>query len=166
MNSSFVIILLSFAILIAYVVYSLVTLKVIPESLSETYYRLNYKMKGLGRLFPITMFICAATLLPIWLDYSKDNFQWLVFLACSATFFVAVTPNYYEGLERQVHYGAAVVCCVSAILWTMLSGTWLIPIINFAFALGYMVLYNRKKQIVFIIEIATLFSVYISLLLQ
>lgn len=112
------------------------------------------------------MFICAATLLPIWLDYSKDNFQWLVFLACSATFFVAVTPNYYEGLERQVHYGAAVVCCISAILWTMLSGTWLIPIINFAFALGYMVLYNRKKQIVFLIEIATLFSVYISLLLQ
>jgi len=166
MNSSFVIILLSFAILIAYVVYSLVTLKVIPESLSETYYRLNYKMKGLGRLFPITMFICAATLLPIWLDYSKNNFQWLVFLACSATFFVAVTPNYYEGLERQVHYGAAVVCCVSAILWTMLSGTWLIPTINFAFALGYMVLYNRKKQIVFLIEIATLFSVYISLLLQ
>ena len=163
MNSSFVIILLSFAILIAY---SLVTLKVIPESLSETYYRLNYKKKGLGRLFPITMFICAATLLPIWLDYSKDNFQWLVFLACSATFFVAVTPNYYEGLERQVHYGAAVVCCISAILWTMLSGTWLIPIINFAFALGYMVLYNRKKQIVFLIEIATLFSVYISLLLQ
>ena len=112
MNSSFVIILLSFAILIAYVVYSLVTLKVMPESLSETYYRLNYKKKGLGRLFPITMFICAATLLPIWLDYSKDNFQWLVFLACSATLFVAVTPNYYEGLERQVHYGAAVVCYI------------------------------------------------------
>ena len=142
MNSSFVIILLSFAILIAYVVYSLVTLKVMPESLSETYYRLNYKKKGLGRLFPITMFICAATL------------------------FVAVTPNYYEGLERQVHYGAAVVCCVSAILWTMLSGTWFIPIINFALALGYMFMYNRKKQIVFLIEIATLFSVYISLLLQ
>ena len=156
MNSSFVIILLSFAILIAYVVYSLVTLKVMPESLSETYYRLNYKKKGLGRLFPITMFICAATLLP----------KWLVFLACSATLFVAVTPNYYEGLERQVHYGAAVVCCVSAILWTMLSGTWFIPIINFALALGYMVMYNRKKQIVFLIEIATLFSVYISMLLQ
>ena len=104
MNSSFVIILLSFAILIAYVVYSLVTLKVMPESLSETYYRLNYKKKGLGRLFPITMFICATTLLPIWLDYSKDNFQWLVFLACSATLFVAVTPNYYEGrytMEQQ-----------------------------------------------------------------
>ena len=35
MNSSFVIILLSFAILIAYVVYSLVTLKVMPERIGK-----------------------------------------------------------------------------------------------------------------------------------
>ena len=165
MNITLTTLLLSCLMFMAYVILSVTILRGLPESLSETYYKLDVRKRGLRKLFTVTMFGCAATLLPIWLTCSEDNLQWLVFLACSATFFVAVTPNYREGIEKHVHYGAAFVCCVSSILWTVLSGAWFISAAIFATTTLYMILFNKKKSAIFLFEVATILSVYTALIL-
>lgn len=85
----------------------------IPESLSATYYNLKDK----GWLFQALMVFCGIGLLPSWMNVSSDDWRFIVFLSCAGIVFTGVAPAFKLKLEGAVHYSAAVVCCVSAILW-------------------------------------------------
>lgn len=92
----------------------------VPESLSATY----YLMKDNGWMFQSLMVFCGIGLLPSWMDVSSEGWRFLVFLSCSGIVFTGVAPAFRLKLEGAVHYSAAVVCCVSAVLWMLLEGMY------------------------------------------
>lgn len=96
----------------------------VPESLSATY----YLMKDNGWMFQALMVFCGIGLLPSWMNVSSDDWQFLVFLSCAGIVFTGVAPAFKLKLEGAVHYSAAVVCCVSAVIWLLLSGNYPIVI--------------------------------------
>ncbi|WP_148296768.1 hypothetical protein [Porphyromonas cangingivalis] len=77
-------ILLSLAILLAYVSYTLLSHKSVPSSISATYYRLRHKS-----LFSVAMFSSAALLMPAMLEIVPEDVEFLAFLGCGGMLFVA-----------------------------------------------------------------------------
>lgn len=157
---AFTIFSFSLVTFISYVLYVLRSLKQIPASLSETYYKLNRKNRG-GWMFVTTLFICGCSLLPLWLEFSPENIQFLVFFSSASILFVASAPEYEQPLTVSVHYVAAVICCLSAILWCLLSGYWLVVVL--VFGLASIPVIKSFINLVFWVEIATFLSVYIVL---
>lgn len=92
----------------------------VPESLSATYYVLG----KVGWIFQAVMFVIGVLLWPVWIMVSHESYYCLCFLSCSSLLFVAAAPAFKLKLEGAVHYGAAMVCCVCAVLWQILEGLW------------------------------------------
>lgn len=109
---------------IFYVLYVSADRDGLPESLSATYYNL----KEDGWLFQALCIGMAFGLLPIWIEACCGEYEYLPFLACGSLGFVGIAPSFKLKLEGMIHYSAAVVCCVSAILWLLLSGNYPIVI--------------------------------------
>lgn len=130
-------------------------------SISESYYLLEQKKKGLGILFTAWAWFAALPLLIAWLDLAEDTSQFLAFFACAALMFVGAAAQFKEQLTNAVHYGAAGVCVASALAWVLLVGYWYIPVATFAIC---MPVACRDKKWVFWIEIAALSATYMSLL--
>lgn len=105
---------------LCYLVYSVKVMEGIPESLSATYYGL----KEDGWLFQVLCIGMAFGLLPMWIEACGGEYEYLPFLACGSLGFVGVAPSFKLKLEGMIHDSAAVVCCVSAILWLLLSGNY------------------------------------------
>lgn len=150
-------ILTSFIILVAYIVVVRWYTNGIPSSLSETY----YTMGRLGWLFPLCMCAVSATLFPVWVKISEGH-EYLSFLACSSLVFVALTPSYRADLQKVVHYTAAVVCGVCAVMWQILEGLWDVTLF-FGFVGGILVLQNKDKYM-FILECAIVLSLYTNII--
>ena len=105
---------------LCYLAYSAKVMEGIPESLSATYYGL----KEDGWLFQALCIGMAFGLLPMWIESCCGEYEYLPFLACGSLGFVGIAPSFKLKLEGMIHYSAAVVCCVSAVLWQILTGLW------------------------------------------
>lgn len=160
MNCSFIILIVGLVIFISYNVFFVLATHSYPISLSETYYTLKTIKKGW--LFPLMLSVCALSLMPIWITISDENYQCLTFIACTASVFVAFSPNYHEDLEKQVHYISAYICCITSVLWQLLSGYWIMPLLCFTPCL-YPIL-KKDEHYALYLEIATIISIYITLL--
>lgn len=90
--------LLSLSIFIIYLSYTLFSIKMMPISLSDTYYQLE-KVGKPKWLFQLCMFLASALLLPCWLVISPENIQFLAFLGCGGLLFVSVAPAFKLPLE-------------------------------------------------------------------
>ena len=110
--------------ILCYLVYSVKVMEGIPESISATYYNL----KEDGWLFQALCIGMAFGLLPIWIEACGGEYEYLPFLACGSLGLVGIAPSFKLKLEGMIHYSAAVVCCVSAIIWLLLSGNYPIVI--------------------------------------
>lgn len=135
---------------IIYPIIALCKIKEVPESLSETYYKLNK-----GWVFQIIIFIIGILLLPIWLNIT-DNFEFLPFLSCASLLFISTAPSFKLKLEGVVHYTAAIICCTSAVLWQIFEGLW-DTLLFFSF-IGWM-LYLQYKKWCFWLELAIIYSI-------
>lgn len=142
---------------ICYLCYSAWVTGGIPESLSSTYYGL----KDNGWMFQALMVFCGIGLLPSWMNVSSDDWQFLVFLSCAGIVFAGVAPAFKLKLEGAVHYSAAVVCCVSAILWMLLSGNY--PTVLWWSFIGWM-LYLSFGQWCWWLEISVICGILTSLI--
>ena len=105
---------------VAYLFYWVCTEDRTPESLSATYYLLGDK----GWVFQVVIASVGLMLLPVFVSVSETSTQHLAFIACGGLLFTAFAPAFKLKLEGAVHYSAAVVCCVCAILWQVLEGLW------------------------------------------
>ena len=139
-----------------YFVYVDIACKGVPESLSATYYLLGNR----GWLFQLVMGMTGLLLLPVWVSVSKVCLQHLAFFACGGLLFTAVAPAFKLKLEGAVHYSAAVVCCVCAVLWQVLEGLWDITL---PFALIGWMCYLQWKNWCFWLEVAVTGSVMANL---
>lgn len=143
-------ILLSLAILLAYVSYTLLSHKSVPSSISATYYRLRHKS-----LFSVAMFSSAAILMPAMLEIVPEAVEFLAFLGCGGMLFVAVSPHFKgETVEAKIHaVGATVLLICSQLLVALLT-----PYLLFAwgFLIAYLVM--RFKRAEEIVSVKTFFS--------
>lgn len=150
---------ISFIIFIAYVS-SMIVMFGIPASISDTYYLLERKRRGLGWLFTAFSWGVAFTLLPAWLDMTPQAYQFLPFLAAAGLAFVGAAPQFKLSLTGPVHYVGAAACCLSAGAWVALSGAWWTLPAAYAVFLG-VASFDHKWM--FWIEIAAFVSVFLSI---
>ncbi len=153
---------LSFILFLIYL-FGTVSVFGIPESVSDTYYQWKQKEPKLSVLFPLFCVLAGTSLLSGWVVLSEGrSYQFLTFLAPAALVFVGVACQFKEQLTRTVHYGAAVVCFVCALLWLWLEGRWFLPGILF-FPCLCIAFFNRNNWL-FWIETAAFISVYLTLI--
>jgi hypothetical protein len=114
----------------------------VPWSLSDTYYQLNKRGRP-AWLFQMAMIIPAMLLMPVWIDRSTDDLQFLAFLSCGGLMFVGSAPLFKEEFQGRVHYTGTVIAGLATILWVCLSGMWYLPAVAFPVA-GIIMLRYRK----------------------
>ena len=132
----------------------------IPRSLSDTFYLLGDR----GWLFQVVLGLFGVLLMPIWIDLSSANTEFLAFLACAGLLFVAAAPCFKIDIEGKVHYTSAVICCIAAFAWQMMEMCWLLPIGSLALALGATMI--TKGKLFWWVEMAILVSSVISIFVK
>ena len=132
----------------------------IPRSLSDTFYLLGKR----GWLFQCVLGVFGGLLMPVWLDVSSDNSEFLAFLACSGLLFVAAAPCFKVELEGKVHYTAAVACCVAAFAWQIVEMCWLLPVSSLALALG--AAWMTKGKLFWWVEMGVMVSSVLSIFIK
>lgn len=114
------------SIIIATAIYSLYNLIALalfglPASLSETYYLYKGKWNK-GWIFPATMYIVVALMMPSWISISEGSpYQFLAFFAPASIAFVATAPAFKSSsLENAVHSMSAIIAALCSLLWVIL----------------------------------------------
>ena len=150
--------ILSIIILMMYLSY-IVERYGIPNSISDTYYLLGGKPKGL--VFQGVLTITAFLMIPVLVSRSSESTEFLAFLACAGLLFVAAAPLFRDSSERIIHIVSAFICCGCLILWQIFNSSWIIPLL----CVG-MVVYpaTKDKKYTWWLEIATMMSIYVSLI--
>lgn len=153
--------LLSLILLTIYIMYA-VRMCGVPWSLSDTYYQLNKRGRP-AWLFQVAMIAPAMLLMPVWLECSAGNLQFLAFLSCGGLMFVGTAPLFKEEFQGRVHYTGTVIAGLATILWVCLSGMWYLPAVAFPVA-GIIMLKYRKW--LFWAEMAAFVCAYAGILIS
>lgn len=144
----------------------------IPASISDTYYLLEKRRKGLGWLFTAMCWLAGGLLLPALLDMTPDSYQFSAFLACGGLIFVGTAPQFKLQLTGTVHYSSAGVCVVFSQLWAVLTQWWVLLPVWLSYIVCTTIAIKRQKEGVFWykfrktkpmfwVEIAALTSTYL-----
>lgn len=153
--------IISLIILTTYIVYA-VRMCGVPWSLSDTYYQLNKRGRP-AWLFQVAMIAPAMLLMPVWLECSSENLQFLAFLSCGGLMFVGTAPLFKEEFQGRVHYTGTVIAGLATMLWVCLSGMWYLPAVAFPVA-GIIMLRYRKW--LFLAEMAAFVCAYAGILIS
>nr|DAS96473.1 MAG TPA: hypothetical protein [Caudoviricetes sp.] len=156
---SIVLTILSVLIITTFCVLVKVKLGYLPNSLSESYYRLN-ELDGTGWMFQAFLAGSVITLIGPWIQVSQESIKFLAFLACGATLFVSAAPRYADlEFENSVHMWSAIISCSCGVAWCVFSGGLIPTAIVFSIGLAASLALSMKP-IILIAEICTLLSVY------
>lgn len=170
-------IIISLVIFLAYVVGTCFYFG-IPASISDTYYKLEKRKKGLGWLFSAMCVSTGSFLLPALLELTPDSYQFTAFLACAGLLFVGAAPQFKLPLTGAVHYGSAAVCVVFSQFWVGLTVWWvLLPVwVGFVIYILYGVfrysdffrgdIYFKKLKPMFWAEVAAIGATYVAILIK
>lgn len=105
--------LLSLLVIGLYTTAVCIKAKGVPNSISATFYALEHKW-----WFRFTMWTTPLLLMPAILELSKDNTEFLAFLALVGMFMVGSAPDYEnDPFQRKVHMIGAVICILFSQLW-------------------------------------------------
>jgi hypothetical protein len=134
----------------------------VPESVSDSFYLLNRRRRGLGYLFTAWCWAVAGTVMP--LVFVLSDGQWYQFLGLFAgggLGFVGAAPL-FKGSERTIHYVSTGVCATAAVAWMVCAGYWYIPA---AWVLPYVLISVLWRKLpLFWIETFLFLSMYATLL--
>lgn len=156
--------IISIIIFLIYLI-SIVFMFDVPWSISNTYYLLEEKRKGLGWLFTTFCYGTGGFLLPDWLNVTPESYQYTCFLSVAGLFFVGTAAQFKENLTSAVHYTAAVVCCVFSQIWCIIAGFWWLSLFSFTYYL-IIAVFSKEKNWMFWVEIAAIMATYISIALK
>lgn len=112
---------LSFLLIASYTVGVCVSTHGIPNSISESYYKIKHKF-----WFAVATIGTASMLMPSILERTPESFQFLAFLMCAGLCFVGVAPNFKAGLDRPVHIVATTIAALCSQIWVALTCPWLL----------------------------------------
>ena len=136
----------------------------IPPSLSDSFYLLDERKKGLGYVFTGLCWTEAIMVAICMLELSDGMwFQFMAFLACAGLGFVGAAPLFREKSESRVHFTGAAMCAIFSQVWIILMGMWYLPVIFLAIAL-LAVRANGNK--IFWLEMAAFASAYAAILIK
>ena len=146
----------SAAIFASYIALMCYNFGVLP-SLSESYYLLEEKKKGNGRLFTLFCFVITLTLLPFWLEHSSEHTE---FLAALASFCLVFTGCFaqFKGENKSTHFILALGCALFSLLWMIFSGLYIYPLVIMPIAC-IVALFNKPNWL-FWIEMGSFSSQY------
>ena len=148
--------MISFIIYILYIVY--IYVKYQPDCISQSYYLLKNK-----NIFTLWIILVAFSLFPYWVEISPIYFQFLPFLSVCSLAIVGLCPNYLDS-DRIIHITAASVTCILSLIWNLVTGTYLLPIL---FCMILIILYVSKvKNCFFWAENLAFLNIYLSILLS
>ena len=148
--------MISFIIYILYVVY--IYVKYQPDCISQSYYLLKNK-----NIFTLWIILVAFSLFPYWVEISPIYFQFLPFLSVCSLAIVGLCPNYLDS-DRIVHITAASVTCILSLIWNLVTGMYLLPIL---FCIILIILYVSKAENCFFwTENLAFLNIYLSILLS
>lgn len=143
--------------LILYLSYiSFTYIKYKPSCISETYYCLG----GKG-LFTAWMLLVSFLIFPSWVEISPINFQFLPFLSVVSLAGVGLAPKYLRE-DRKAHMASAILTTVISLIWNIVSGVYVIPIV-----LGILVIIIaalKVKNSLFWIENTAFLNIYFSII--
>ena len=128
----------------------------IPDSISDSYYVIG-EDRLLSSLFTWFCWLTAITLLPYWLD---NGGGFLSFIACGALGFVGTAPQ-FKSHQRDIHFGSAIVCFISAYLWLFLNDLTLAVI-----SVALLGLFAFAKKRTFWWEVTAFATIYLSFILR
>lgn len=129
----------------------------VPQSISSIYYKLG----KYGWIFQLMLALVSIVLLPLWVSVSTERLQFLCFLACGSLLIISAAPCFKQSFEGKIHYGAAILCCTSAILWQLTMGLW--DILLWFMVVSLMLSLQMKDKWCFWLECATAGSLLASL---
>ena len=137
-----------------YNLYILIKYKTIPTSLSETSYMLGNKRY----LFTIYCIFSTFLMLPCLLSTVPETLTILPFLMCSGLMFSGASPLFKQGLDKSVHYIAAIIAFISFIVFLILAMGWLVLLL-FCILLLILILWKPKCYIYFAEMLSFLFII-------
>lgn len=127
---------ISLFILPIYLIITYLLLGRLPSSISETYYMYLEKY-GIKWPFKVVLLLLVASMMPKWFELSdsiNSNITFLTFLSCVSLIGVAIKANYLYG-DKKYHYSFTCIAFLLSLLWTILIGNWIIPVILYTIAL-------------------------------
>jgi hypothetical protein len=136
----------------------------VPDSISESFYRLEGRKRNLGCLFTLWCWAVAFTVAAMMFPLSEGQWwQFLGLFAGGGLGFTGTAPL-FKSHEKAIHYVSAGVCAVSALAWMILAGYAFVPVIVLSgmFILGF----QHARQWLFGMETGLFISMYIVLLIK
>ena len=147
---------ISFILYAGYVTYIYIKYK--PDCISRSYYLLKNKY-----IFTVWIILVACLIFPAWVEISPIYFQFLPFLSVCSLAIVGVCPNYLDS-DRIIHITAASITCILSLIWNLVAGMYLLPIL---FCMILIILYVSKvKNCFFWAENLAFLNIYLSILLS
>ena len=185
MQASLIMLLIAITV---YWVYTIAMFRMfgVPESYSDTFYKLNEIKKHLGVLFPIMLITTTAMVMPSWLELSDRILPWGTFLAFfggTGLCFVAVAPFFkeckrdtghpikdliYQSFHGQglVHTIGALMSMIAVAVWTAFTPYWIVLVVVLVSALiGGFSTKTLKKSSIFWVEFTIFNSIFTTMLI-
>jgi len=129
------------------------------DCISSTFY-LNKRKWVFGAIIISISFL----ILPSWLEISGDNYTFLAFLSTTLLSVVGICPRYLED-ERRIHLASVALSCVLSLIWNIVSGTYVLPIIGLILLLLYKAIFN-VKDMALSSEIMGFINIYMSIIIK
>lgn len=146
----------SFLLWLSYILVIYVKFK--PDCISRSYYLTKNR-----NTFSVWIILVSFLIFPAWVEISPISFQFLPFLSVIALAIVGMCPKYLES-DRVIHIIAASVTGILSIIWSVLVGVYIVPIVLLIILL---ILYICSAQDWFYwAECSAFLNIYISIILQ
>lgn len=146
--------MISLIIYLIYIIYIYIKYK--PSCISESYYLIKYPS-----LFTLWIFLVCITLLPIWLEVTPDNYQFLPFLSTVFLIGVGVFPKYLH-IDRKNHIISAIGASILSAVWGLLMQSYLIMYTFIIISL--LLIFLKKDQKLFWIENTAFLQIYLQII--
>ena len=154
--SSFATVCLVLSLIFYFIYISYTYIKYKPSCISETYYCLKKQ-----KLFTVWILLVSFLIFPSWVEISPINFQFLPFLSVVSLASVGLAPKYL-GEDRKAHIISAALTSIIALIWNIVSGTCIIPLV-----LGILVIILvllKTHNLLFWIENIAFLNIYLSII--
>ena len=151
---AFICFIASFISFITYIIAVYLSYK--PDCISNSFYLIPSK-----QAFTIWLIVVSFLIFPSWVEISREKFQFLPFLSIVALWIVGLFPHYLES-ERVIHISAAAITCILSLVWNIVMGIYIIPIILVICVVALAIFI--KKNLLYWIEFLAFMNIYMSIL--
>ena len=144
-----VLVLIGLQVFVIYAIFMTWICRDVPESVSETSYRLKERY-GVTLPFTLLCMMSALSIFPSWVGQTPEKYQFLPFLATVGMMFAGATPLFRERFHAAIHYTSGAVSFLAGIVW-MIAMRHYTPVYIIAGA-GLVWTAIQRKKYVFIFE--------------